>query len=157
MGCDFGQWQEWNHDSSLEWEALGADNHKGVQRFVRDLNLVYRSEPALHENDFDWSGFSWINANDSDNSVLSFIRRAKNPDDFLVIICNFTPIIRENYRIGVPRGGSYQELINSDLEVYWGSNVSNGDINSTPEQTHGMDNTLSLTLPPLSTLVLKPM
>ncbi|MEA2115205.1 MAG: 1,4-alpha-glucan branching protein GlgB [Thermodesulfobacteriota bacterium] len=157
MGCDFGQWQEWNHDKNLEWEALGADNHKGLQRFVRDLNLVYRSEPALHENDFDWSGFSWINANDSDNSVLSFIRRAKNPDDFLVIICNFTPLIRENYRVGVPFGGSYQELINSDLEVYWGSNVSNGEIKSIPEPTHGMDNTLSLTLPPLSTIILKPM
>ena len=157
MGCDFGQWQEWNHDNDLEWEALGADNHKGLQRFVRDLNLVYRSEPALHENDFDWSGFSWINANDSDNSVLSFIRRAKNPDDFLVIICNFTPITRENYRIGVPRNCCYQELINSDLEVYWGSNVGNGETKSIPEPTHGMDNTLSLTLPPLSTLILKPM
>jgi 1,4-alpha-glucan branching enzyme len=157
MGCDFGQWQEWNHDNDLEWEALGADNHKGLQRFVRDLNLVYRSEPALHENDFDWSGFSWINANDSDNSVLSFIRRAKNPDDFLVIICNFTPIIRENYRIGVPRNCCYQELINSDLEVYWGSNVGNGETKSIPEPTHGMDNTLSLTLPPQSTLILKPM
>lgn len=157
MGCDFGQWQEWNHDTSLEWIALEAENHRGMQRFVRDLNLVYRSEPALYDNDFDWSGFSWINANDSDNSVLSFIRRAKNPDDFLVIICNFTPIVRENYRIGVPSGGSYMELINSDLEVYWGSNVSNGRINSIPEQAHGMDNTLSLTLPPLSTLILKQM
>ncbi len=156
MGCDFGQWQEWNHDKGLEWEALGAENHKGLQRFVRDLNLVYKSEPALHENDFDWSGFSWINANDSDNSVLSFIRRAKNPDDFLIIICNFTPLIRENYRIGVPSGGSYNELINSDLAVYGGSDVGNGQINSVPEQAHGMDNTLSLTLPPLSTLILKP-
>jgi 1,4-alpha-glucan branching enzyme len=89
--------------------------------------------------------------------VLSFIRRAKNPDDFLVIICNFTPLIRENYRVGVPFGGSYQELINSDLEIYWGSNIGNGEIISIPEQTHGMDNTLSLTLPPLSTLILKPM
>ena len=156
MGCDFGQWQEWNHDKGLEWDALSSDNHKGLQRFVRDLNLVYKSEPALHENDFDWSGFSWINANDSDNSVLSFIRRAKNPDDFLIIICNLTPLVRENYRIGVPSGGSYSELINSDLAVYWGSDVGNGQINRVPEQAHGMDNTLSLTLPPLSTLILKP-
>ncbi len=155
MGCEFGQWQEWNHDKGLEWEALTADSHKGVQRFVRDLNLVYTSEPALHENDFDWSGFSWINANDSDNSVLSFIRKAKNSDDFLIIICNFTPLIRENYRIGVPAGGCYQELINSDLAVYWGSNVQNNEIHSVAEQSHGMDNTLSLTLPPLSTLILK--
>jgi 1,4-alpha-glucan branching enzyme len=157
MGCDFGQWQEWNHDKGLEWGALEAGNHQGVKRYVRDLNLVYSSEPALHENDYDWSGFSWINANDSDNSVLSFVRRAKNPDDFLIIICNFTPIVRKNYRIGVPREGKYQELINSDLEIYWGSNVSNGMISSIPEQSHGMDNTLSLTLPPLATLILKPM
>ena len=157
MGCDFGQWQEWNHDKGLEWGALDSGNHQGVKRFVRDLNLVYSSEPALHENDYDWSGFSWINANDSDNSVLSFIRRAKNPDDFLIIICNFTPIVRENYRIGVPREGQYQELINSDLDIYWGSNVGNGTISSLPEQSHDMNNTLSLTLPPLSTLILKPM
>jgi len=157
MGCDFGQWQEWNHDRGLEWGALNSSNHQGVKRYVRDLNLVYSSEPALHENDYDRSGFSWINANDSDNSVLSFIRRAKNPDDFLIIICNFTPIVRENYRIGVPREGQYQELINSDLDIYWGSNVGNGTISSLPEQSHDMNNTLSLTLPPLSTLILKPM
>ena len=155
MGCEFGQWQEWNHDKSLEWDALTADSHKGAQRFVRDLNMVYKSEPALHENDFDWSGFSWINANDSDNSVLSFIRKAKNSDDFLIIICNFTPLIRENYRIGVPTAGCYKELINSDLAIYWGSNVQNHEIHSTAEPSHGMDNTLSLTLPPLSTLILK--
>ena len=156
MGCEFGQWQEWNHDKGLEWAALGSENHKGVQRFVRDLNHVYQHEAALHENDFDWSGFSWINANDSDNSVLSFIRRAENPDDFLIIICNFTPLVRDNYRIGVPIGGSYRELINSDLDVYWGSNINNGEIHSITEQSHGMEHTLSLTLPPLSTLILKP-
>jgi 1,4-alpha-glucan branching enzyme len=155
MGCEFGQWQEWNHDKGLEWKALTADHHRGLKRFVRDLNLVYRSEPALHDNDFDWSGFTWINANDSDNSVLSFIRRSKKSDDFLIIICNFTPLVRKEYRIGVPCGGSYRELINSDLAVYWGSDVQNGEIHSVPEQTHGMDDTLSLTLPPLSTLILK--
>jgi 1,4-alpha-glucan branching enzyme len=155
MGCEFGQWQEWNHDKGLEWDALLSENHQGLQRFVRDLNLVYRNEPALHENDFDWSGFSWINANDSDNSVLSFIRRAENPDDFLIIICNFTPLVREDYRIGVPCGGNYRELINSDLAVYWGSDVSNGIVHSIPEKTHGLEHTLSLTLPPLSTLILK--
>lgn len=156
MGCEFGQWQEWNHDTSLEWDALSADSHKGVKRFVRDLNLVYKSEPALYENDFDWSGFDWINANDSDNSVLTFLRKAKKPDDFLVIICNFTPVVRFDYHIGVPRGGSYRELINSDLDIYWGSNVRNSEIHSILKQTHGMDNSLSLTLPPLSTLILKP-
>ncbi len=156
MGCEFGQWQEWDHNQSLAWEALTADNHKGVKRLVRDLNLVYKNEPALYENDFDWSGFSWINANDSDNSVLTFLRKAKKSDDFLVIICNFTPLVRFDYHVGVPRGGSYRELINSDLDIYWGSNVRNSAIHCVPEQTHGMDNTISLTLPPLSTLILKP-
>jgi 1,4-alpha-glucan branching enzyme len=157
MGSEFGQWQEWNHDKSLEWDALQAENHKGVQRLARDLNLVYQNEKALYENDFDWSGFSWINANDSDNSILSFIRKAKKTDDFLIIICNFTPLIRQKYAIGVPRSGTYRELINSDLDIYWGSNVSNGEICSIPEHLHGMEHTLSLTLPPLSTLILKPM
>ncbi len=156
MGCEFGQWQEWNHDKGLEWEALNAETHKGVQRFVRDLNAVYRHAPALYENDFDWSGFSWINANDSDNSVLSFVRRAKNSDDFLIIICNFTPLVRHDYRIGVPGHCGYRELINSDLGIYGGSNVSNTELHSTPEQAFGMDHTLILTLPPLSTLILQP-
>ena len=156
MGCEFGQWQEWNHDKGLEWQALDADNHRGVKRLVCDLNQVYRTEMALHENDFDWSGFSWINANDSDNSVLSFIRRAKKSDDFLIIICNFTPLVRHDYRIGVPRPGMYRELINTDLDIYWGSNVANDEITAIPEASHGMDNSLSLTLPPLATLIIKP-
>ena len=156
MGSEFGQWQEWNHDQSLAWEVLHAESHKGVQRFARDLNIVYKNEPALYEKDFDWNGFAWINANDSDNSILSFIRKAKKTDDFLIIICNFTPLIRENYKIGVPRDGAYRELINSDLEIYWGSNVRNGEIVSIDEQYHGMRHTIALTLPPLSTLILKP-
>ncbi len=157
MGSEFGQWQEWNHDKGLEWNALASDNHKGLQRFARDLNLVYKDERSLYENDFDWSGFSWINANDSGSSVLSFIRKAKKTDDFLIIICNFTPVIRENYKIGVPHEGTYRELINSDLNIYWGSNVSNGEMTSISEQFHGMDNCISLNLPPLATLILKPM
>ncbi|WP_417908761.1 1,4-alpha-glucan branching protein GlgB [Candidatus Electronema sp. PJ] len=156
MGCEFGQWQEWNHDKGLEWEALQAKNHQGVQRLVQDLNRVYKNEPALYENDYDWVGFSWINANDSDNSVFSFLRRAENPDDFLVIICNLTPVVRESYRIGVPKGGSYRELINSDLEIYWGSGFSNGLIKSVPEPFFGLEHSLDLTLPPLSILILKP-
>ncbi len=157
MGSEFGQRQEWNHDNSLEWDASKEPFHNGLQRFCRDLNLVYRNEPALYEQDFDWPGFSWIDANDSDNSVLSFIRFAKNPDDFLLIICNFTPVVREQYRIGVPRAGNYRELINSDQDIYSGSNVMNsGIIQSMPYQYHAKENSLSLTLPPLSTLFLKP-
>ncbi len=157
MGGEFGQWQEWNYDKGLEWEALEAPNHRGLKRFVRDLNLVYRSEPALFENDFDWSGFSWIDANDSDNSVLSYVRYAKDREDFLVVVCNFTPVVRKAYEIGVPRGSSYRELINSDLEVYWGSGVRNQvPLQSSERAVHGMDHSLTLTLPPLSTLILKP-
>ncbi len=156
MGGEFGQWQEWNHDQGLEWAASRAENHQGLQRFVRDLNHVYRAEPALWENDYDWQGFSWINANDSDNSVFSFIRRAKHSDDVLVMVCNFTPVVRERYRIGAPKGGQWRELINSDLAVYWGGGISNGLISALPEPSHGLASTLELTLPPLSVLILKP-
>jgi 1,4-alpha-glucan branching enzyme len=157
MGNDFGQWQEWNHDKGLEWEALQAPNHAGLHRFVRDLNLVYRSEPALYENDFDWSGFRWINANDSENSVLSFIRCAKDIENFLIIVCNFTPMVREDYVIGVPAGCQYNEIINSDLDVYGGSGQHrNGIIKASEEPAHGLSNSLRLTLPPLSTVIFKP-
>jgi 1,4-alpha-glucan branching enzyme len=157
MGNDFGQWQEWNHDTGLEWEALQSPNHAGLHRFVRDLNLVYKSEPALYENDFDWSGFRWINANDSENSVLSFIRLAKDENNFLIIICNFTPVVRENYVIGVPANGKYQEIINSDLEVYGGSGQhTNTLINACENSAHGMSHSLELTIPPLATVILKP-
>ncbi|CAK8711143.1 MAG: 1,4-alpha-glucan branching enzyme [Candidatus Electronema aureum] len=156
MGCDFGQWQEWNHDKGLEWQALEAENHQGVQRFVQDLNQVYKNEPTLHENDYDWTGFSWINANDSDNSVFSFIRRAKNTGDQLVVVCNLTPVVREKYRIGTPQGGEWRELINSDLAIYWGSGISSGVTASQSEPSHGCEHTLELTLPPLSVLILKP-
>jgi 1,4-alpha-glucan branching enzyme len=156
MGCDFGQWQEWNHDTSLEWKALESNNHAGVQRLVRDLNLVYKNEPALHENDFDWSGFHWIDANDSDNSIFSFLRQGKSSDDFVIIISNFTPIVRQNYRIGLPAEGEYREIINTDLAVYWGSDVKNkGPLFTRQEKCHGRDYCLCLTLPPLATLILK--
>ncbi|MCL2789174.1 MAG: 1,4-alpha-glucan branching protein GlgB [Desulfobulbus sp.] len=157
MGGEFGQWQEWNHDTGLEWLALEAPSHQGVQRLVRDLNLVYRSEPALHQIDFNWNGFRWIDANDPDNSVFSFLRYAKKPEDFIVVICNFTPVVRKQYRIGVPRPGAYRELINSDLAVYGGSGVENGPAFTTlAESCHTFGQCLSLTLPPLATLWLKP-
>jgi len=157
MGCEFGQWQEWNHDTGLEWQALNAPRHRGMQRLARDLNLVYQHEPALHQVDFDWSGFKWIDANDSDNSVLSFIRYAKNPDDFVIVVCNFTPVVREHYRIGVPKAGAYRELINSDQDIYGGSGISNGPvINALPEPCHSFGHSLSLIIPPLSTLFLHP-
>ena len=138
MGSDFGQWQEWNHDKGLEWEALKEPSHQGVKRFVRDLNLVYRHEPALYENDFDWNGFSWIDSSDSDNSVFSFIRYGRDRDDFLLVIANFTPIVRHNYRIGAPRQGGYRELLNSDKQIYQGSNIYNdAEMFALNEPCHG--------------------
>ncbi|WP_448874756.1 1,4-alpha-glucan branching protein GlgB [Desulfobulbus propionicus] len=157
MGCEFGQWQEWNHDTGLEWQALTAPRHKKLQRLVRDLNQVYRHEPALYQVDFDWNGFQWIDANDSDNSVFSFVRYSENRDRFVIVVCNFTPVVRTDYRIGVPRSGEYREIINSDLEIYGGSGVSNGaKVSTRPDPCHTFAQSLSLTLPPLATLLLHP-
>jgi 1,4-alpha-glucan branching enzyme len=156
MGGEFAQWQEWNFNTSLEWEALKAPNHQGVQRFMKDLNRLYKNEPALYEDDFEWTGFTWIDANDSDNSVFSFIRNAKAGNEFIVVISNFTPVVRYDYRIGVPAFGFYQEILNSDSEYYWGTNVGNaGGIQTEYVSFHGYDQSLSLTLPPLATLMLK--
>lgn len=156
MGCEFGQWQEWNFDNSLEWDALSAPNHQGLQRAVQDLNELYKKEPALYENDFEASGFEWIDASDRDNNVLSFIRKAKSSNEFIVIISNFTPIPREGHRIGVPEAGCYREIFNSDSDYYWGSNVGNsGEQVTDLISMHGHPQSLSLTLPPLSTIMLK--
>jgi len=156
MGGEFAQWQEWNFNTSLEWEALSAPNHQGVQRFVKDLNNLYKNEPALYEDDFEWTGFTWIDANDSDNSVFSFIRNAKSRDEFVIVVSNFTPVVRYGYRVGVPKPGQYQEILNSDSIYYWGSNVGNaGNVVTEPISFHGYDQSLSLTLPPLSTIMLK--
>jgi 1,4-alpha-glucan branching enzyme len=156
MGNEFAQWQEWNFANSLEWVALQAPNHQGVQRFVQDLNQVYHNEPALYEDDFEWTGFTWIDANDSNNSVFSFIRKAKSTDEFIVVISSFTPVVRYDYRIGVPVPGYYREILNSDSEYYWGSNVGNASGRHTDDVTmHGHPHSLSLTLPPLATIMLK--
>jgi 1,4-alpha-glucan branching enzyme len=156
MGGEFGQWQEWNFNSSLEWAALSAPNHQGVRRFVQDLNRLYQNEPALYENDFEWTGFEWIDASDTDNSVLSFIRKAKSTDEFIVVISNFTPAPRTGYRVGVSRPGYYREILNSDSAYYWGSNMGNDGGQATDEiPTHGRPHSLSLVLPPLATIMLK--
>ena len=156
MGGEFGQWQEWNFNASLEWAALEAPNHLGVQRFVQDLNQLYQNEAALYENDFAESGFEWIDASDTDNSVLSFIRKAKSTDEFIVVISNFTPMPRTGYRVGVPRPGYYREILNSDSAHYGGSNAGNDGGQATDEiPTHGRPQSLSLTLPPLATIMLK--
>ena len=156
MGGEFGQWQEWNFENSLEWAALDAPNHKGMQRFVQELNQLYQKEPALYENDFEKSGFQWIDASDTDNSVLSFIRKAKSSNAFVVIVTNFTPVPWDGYRVGVPEPGYYKEILNSDSEYYWGSNTGNdGGQVSDSISMHGHPQSLSLILPPLATIMLK--
>jgi 1,4-alpha-glucan branching enzyme len=158
QGGDIGQWNEWNHDASVEWNLLEFEPHRKLQAFVRDLNRLYQSQPALYEDDFNWTGFQWLSINDSDNSVIAFVRRGKTPGEELVVACNFTPVVRAGYRIPVPMLGRYRELLNSDSEHYGGSNVGNGGelwAEPTPWGDQGMEQSLVLTLPPLATVVLK--
>ncbi len=157
MGDEFGQWAEWNHDASLDWNLLEWPSHKGVQQLVDDLNRLYRSEPALHEGDCENFGFEWIDANDSEQSVTVFLRRARNRDDVLLIAMNYTPVPRHNYRIGVPLGGNWRELLNSDAKTYWGSGQGNlGEIQASPLPHHAWPRSITLTLPPLGAVILKP-
>jgi 1,4-alpha-glucan branching enzyme len=156
MGGEFGQTREWNHDHSLDWHLLEYPDHKGMQQLVRDLNRLYRSEPSLHELDVRHEGFSWIDCNDYESSVVSFVRRSTDPADFTLFILNFTPVVRQPYRLGVPEAGHYRELINTDAAVYGGSNVGNqGGVDTEDVQTHGYEHSVSLVLPPLACLVLK--
>ena len=157
MGGEFGQWNEWNHDSSLDWHLAEYAPHKGVQKWLSDVNHLYKKEPALHEQDCIWQGFEWIDCSDVEQSVLSYIRYAKDREDMLVVVCNFTPVVRHNYMIGVPVGGYWKELLNSDSPDYWGSGVGNyGGVESNPVSMHGKKHMLTLTLPPLGVLMLKP-
>jgi 1,4-alpha-glucan branching enzyme len=157
MGGDFGQWDEWNVDKSLDWHLLEHEPHKGLQRFVKDLNLFYRAEPALFEVDFDYRGFEWIDFHDSAASVISFIRKARDPRDFIVVVCNFTSVPRLHYKIGVPEPGFYREMLNSDSAFYWGSDVGNsGGILAKPIPFQGRSYSIDCTLPPLSVLFFKP-
>ena len=157
MGNEIAQWREWNHDTELDWEVLGDARHAGMQRWVRDLNAVYQAERSLFEVDFDPSGFSWIDCHDQENSVISFVRRALDAANTSVVVVNFTPLPRIGYHIGVPVGGGYRELLNSDAEVYGGSNVGNyGRMAASDEPSHGFPHSLTLTLPPLGFLLLKP-
>jgi 1,4-alpha-glucan branching enzyme len=156
MGGEFGQRAEWNHGTSLEWHLLEFESHRGLQRLVADLNRLSAAEPALHEVDFDWHGFEWVDCNDADSSVLSFLRRAKNPQDFLVVVANFTPVVRENYRVGVPEAGFYHEVLNTDAAAYGGSNVGNlGGVAAEPVPWLAHSYSLNLRLPPLGAVFLK--
>jgi 1,4-alpha-glucan branching enzyme len=156
MGSEIAQWREWHHDESLDWHMLQWRDHQGILQLVSDLNALYRAEPALYEIDFEWQGFEWLELHDWENSVLAFLRRAKNPNDSVVVVCNFTPVIREGYRIGVPSGGYYREILNSDAAIYGGSNVGNeGGVWARPEPHAGRPFHVSLKLPPLAVLYLK--
>jgi 1,4-alpha-glucan branching enzyme len=156
MGGEFGQWREWNHDTSLDWHLLDFPEHSGVSRWVGDLNRLLRTEKAMHELDFDPAGFGWIDCTDSDNSVVSLMRRASDPDNLVIAAFNFTPVPRYNYQIGVPFPGYWQELLNSDSPDYGGSGQGNlGGVEAAPIGRHGHRHSVTLTLPPLGALFLK--
>jgi 1,4-alpha-glucan branching enzyme len=156
MGDEFGQWREWNHDASLDWHLLDEPLHAGLRRYVQTLNWQYRAEPSLYECDFDLSGFRWIDCNDNENSVVSTVRFARDRRDFLVMAFNFTPVPRGDYRIGVPEPGYYREILNSDSNLFGGSNCGNGGgVRSEPVPAHGFDQSICLTVPPLGSLFLK--
>lgn len=157
MGCELGQWDEWNHDKSLDWHLLQWDPHYKTQSYFKALNKLYRDNPALYEIDFEHTGFEWINCEDKENSVVSFIRHGKKKEDMLVIVANFTPIIRENYRVGVPAHCFWEELLNSDAKEFYGSGV--GNLGGKWSDEIGWDNrpySFNITLPPLAILVFRP-
>ena len=156
MGDDFGQRAEWNHDASLEWHVLRYGFHRGVQNLVSDLNALYTREPVLYELDFDWRGFEWLDCNDADASVLSFLRRGKQEGNFLVIVANATPVPREDYRVGVPELGHYREVLNTDADRYGGSNDGNlGGVNADRVPWGGHPYSLNLKLAPLAAMYFK--
>jgi 1,4-alpha-glucan branching enzyme len=158
MGSEFGQWKEWNFDRELDWMLLDQDPHRRLRDYLRALNGLYAAEPSLHELDFEPAGFKWIDFRDVDKSVVSFLRLARNAEDHLVVVANFTPVPRYGYWIGVPGAGPYRELLNSDAREFGGSQVGNPEtIPVVAGEWHGQPGYVSLTLPPLGVLFLKPM
>ncbi|MEM8545104.1 MAG: 1,4-alpha-glucan branching protein GlgB, partial [Cyanobacteria bacterium P01_H01_bin.119] len=157
MGMEFGQVQEWSVWRDLDWELLNHEPHRKLKQFMADLNALYKTYPALYTDDFSDSGFEWIDCNDADNSVVSFLRRDKHSDSFLVVVCNFTPTVHHDYWIGVPQAGDYEERLNSDAERYGGSGVNNGGEQTAHRWEHNSrwPYALSLTLPPLGIMVFK--
>ncbi len=156
MGSEFGQWNEWQHEATLDWNLLDFDSHRQLQHWVADLNQNYRHESALYELDFQSAGFEWIDCNDSDHSTISFLRKGRAKDDVVLVVCNFTPVPRFNYRLGVPKGGFWKEILNSDAKEYGGSGMGNfGGLTADHHSFHGRHYSLNLTLPPLAILFLK--
>jgi 1,4-alpha-glucan branching enzyme len=156
MGDEFGQVREWGHDTSLEWDVLQYPVHYGMQNWVAQLNRLYREQPALHVLDNSPDGFEWVDCNDSQTSTISLLRKSESPQDTILIVCNFTPIPRPGYRVGVPTAGYWRELLNSDGAAYGGTNMGNGGgVNAQEQKAHGRPYSLELTLPPLGALFLK--
>lgn len=156
MGGEFGQWDEWYHEKSLDWHLLEYGPHKGVQQWVRDLNGFYRREPALYEVDFGNEGFEWIDFRDADSSIICFLRKGRSTGDIVVAAANFTPVPRLDYLVGLPRGGFWREMLNSDAEIYGGGGIGNaGGVEAAPARCHGRPFSAVLTLPPLGVVFLK--
>ncbi|MCP4363318.1 MAG: 1,4-alpha-glucan branching protein GlgB [Chloroflexi bacterium] len=158
MGSEFGQWREWSEERSLDWHLLDDETHRGLQQFVADLNGLYRREPALYIQDNSWKGFSWLDFRDSQRSILAFIRINPENDEKIIVACNFTPVVRQGYRLGVPAAGNYVEILNSDMDVYGGSNIINeGEYLSEEITCHDQPLSIQITLPPLGITILKQM
>jgi 1,4-alpha-glucan branching enzyme len=156
MGGEFGQVKEWQHDESLEWHVLKYHAHQGIQRWVRDLNRLYAAEPALHELDFEPEGFEWIDLHEWEHSTFSYIRKGKSTSDIILVALNLTPVPRDSYRIGTPRGGFWKEALNSDAKIYGGNDLGNGGgVEAEPVPSHGRPHSISVTLPPLGALFFK--
>jgi 1,4-alpha-glucan branching enzyme len=156
MGGEFGQWREWNHDESLDWHQLDYPLQAGLQRWVEELNRLYRGEPALHELDFSHEGFEWIDCNDSQHSILSLIRKRRSTEEAVIVVCNFTPMPRFNYRVGAPWGGYWKEILNGDAKEYGGSGHGNmGGVEASPISCHGRPYSLNLVVPPLAAVFFK--
>ena len=156
MGGEIGQWSEWDHDASLDWHLLDRAPNRGLQRWVRDLNTTYRAERALHQLDCEPAGFAWIDSNDHAQSTLSWLRRSRDPGETAVVVCNFTPLPRHAHRIGVPQGGPWREILNSDAALYGGSGQGNlGGVEASPVACHGHPQSIAITLPPLAVVVFK--
>ena len=153
MGCEFGQGTQWDFDKSLDWYVLEYPHHKGIQTLLKDLNKIYQEQPTLFKHDFDHHGFEWIDCHDAEQSVISYRRKDDNQD--LIIVLNFTPVVRDNYRIGAPEAGPYEEIFNSDSSLYDGSHITNGTVLSEPIPWMNLPHSVSLTLPPLGGLILK--
>jgi len=156
MGQEIGQREEWNNNTGIRWELLEFEYHRKLQALVQELNRLYRTNPAMYQVDFHYTGFEWVDFHDVENSTIAFLRRAENPKDFLMVCCNFTPVPRQNYVFGVPEEGFYQEILNTDSELFGGTNTGNGGcVSSRPEPKHGRAHSISVTLPPLAVVVFK--